>query len=454
MRRLTLALLPLLSIACSGGNFDVADPAPDTGTREDGSGVDGGGTDIGTPDPDTGVVVVDAPSPPDAGDTGPVACPEITAYSPDVYVSATAAGGGNGSAACPYRGLAQAAAVPLATGITRVVHVQAGTYGLATPVKIRTRETYKGEGGFAKVVTPASAGLCAPAGVNCAFLMEASSTLDYFIVDGGGVSAGIVANAAGSAETRPQIRNTAVKNMARDGIVVFGSGARLGPNAQATDNGYSGLVVRGGYVSVDGGGNAFDRNKGGFWSGATFIPGSGIHVYAGTLFVDNGASASNNHTGVTFDATGFSSTQQILSQIDILSNRTSGVVVNKDWTKLQIRKANINKNAQTGLYLVYNDAATNEFDLGPNASTGPGNNIFGNSTAKNLKAALFLCRSGGAGSLLAERNTWGTCPPSQQQVANCDAMPATYVDVAYVPGPTSTGSVGTPLMTPTSCLTL
>lgn len=450
MRHLTFAVLPLFVLACSSGNFEVAEPASDTGAA-----LDDGGDDAPVIEPDTGNGVVDAPTPVDATDARPVvdaSCPEITAYSPDVYVNASAGAGGNGSIGCPFAKLAQAAATPLASGIDRIVHVQAGSYVATTGIKIRARETYRGEGGFAKFQVGAGAALCPPAGVGCAVLMDASSTISYFILDGGGVPTGIVANGTGSSETRPQIRNTAVKSMVRDGIVVFGAGAKLGPNAQATDNTWSGLVVRGGYVSIDGGGNAFDRNKGGFWSGATFIPGSGIHVYAGTLFVDNGASASNNHTGVTFDDSGFSSTQQILSQIDILSNRTHGVVVNKDWTKLQVRKATINKNQLAGLYLVYNDGATNDFDIGLHATTAPGNNVFGTSLAKNLKAALYLCRSGPTGSLFAERNTWLTCPPTHLQVANCDTVPTSYADVVFVPGPSAGTTAGNPLAIPTVCI--
>lgn len=464
MERVVFAVLPLLVIACSGSNFDVADPNADTGhASSDSATSDTNSGDDTTPGvEDTDVIAPDTGTNADVGpaldtsvlDAGPPAdalCPGINNLSTDVYVNATAPAGGKGTSTCPFRTLAEASLAPLGAVTVRVVHVQNGTYSETAGIRIRQRETYRAEGGVAKVVMAGSSAVCAPSSFSCAFMMDVGSTIDGFLIADGSVASGIVVNATGVGE-RPTIRNTTVRNMLRDGILVYGLGAKLGPNAGAVENAHSGMVVRGGAVSVDSGGNSFDRNKGGFLSGSTFIPGSGIHMYGGSLFVDNYASANNNHTGVTFDATGFSNVEQVLSQIDIMSNRANGVYVGKDWSRLQVRKVNIGKNALAGMYLHYNGTASNVFDVGTNAATAPGNNIFGTSTTKNLKAGIFLCQSGAAGSFSAEKNTWTSCAPTVQMVGSCEAAPATYVDIAYAPAGTSAGV--NPFAPPTSCMAM
>lgn len=139
----------------------------------------------------------------------------------------------------------------------------------------------------------------------------------------------------------------------------------------------------------------------------------------------------------------------MLSQIDILSNKTSGVVVGKDWTRLQIRKAKIVRNAHVGVWLEYNDTGSNTFDLG---STGSGGNIFGSPSANNTKAGIFLCRSLLAGSFVANGNNWSACAPTRERVVNCDTWPSSYKDIAYVPSSAVGGIAGPdPLSPPTSC---
>jgi len=57
--------------------------------------------------------------------TADAMCPTVGPTSPDVYVNTAALLGGHGSMACPFRTLAEAAAVPLMAGVNRTVHVQA-----------------------------------------------------------------------------------------------------------------------------------------------------------------------------------------------------------------------------------------------------------------------------------------------------------------------------------------
>jgi len=424
MVRVALIAIALASSACSSSSFDVASAA-DTGTTSM--------TDSATAETEP---PADADSPPEIGP--PVdasSCGEVHGTTADIFVSTAAPVGGNGSVECPFRTLTAAAAVPLTAGTYRTVHVIAGTHNEGA-ITVRPLERYVGDGGVPKIVPPSTAAICKGLGP-CAFNLNPGSELDGFLIDGGGAAHGVVAT--GTATPVARIRNVTIRGMARDGIVVSGAGLTLGPNTHSNENGGDGLQSRSGKIFINEGPNGFDANAG-----------AGIHLFAGQLFLDNVVTASSNNVGVLFDRTGLSSLEQVLSQIDILSNKTSGVVVGKDWTRLQIRKAKIVRNAHVGVWLEYNDAGTNAFDLG---STGSGGNIFGSpSSNNNTRAGIFLCRSGAGGSFVANGNNWSACAPTRERVLNCDTWPASYKDIAYVPSAAVGGTTGPdPLAAPTSC---
>jgi len=423
MVRVALIAVAIASVACSSADVDFANGAGDTGsatetsTSQETSVLEDTAV---TPEPDTGVA--------DAN------CPAVHGTTTDIYVDALAPRGGTGSVECPLQKLGDAAALPLTTSTTRTVHVQAGTYNEAGAITVRPRETYLGEGGLPKVVVPSSAPICRGIG-SCAFNLDPGSLLDTIMIDGGGVAHGIVV--AGTATPVARIRNVTVRKMIRDGIVVTAGGLTLGPNAHSNENGGDGLQGRLGSIFINEGPNGFDNNIG-----------AGIHMGAGSLFVDNVATASSNAVGVLFDRMGYSSAAQVLSQIDILNNRTHGVVIGSGWTNVQIRKAVINRNARVGVWMEYNAGGTNAFDLG---STGPGGNVFGSPSAQNGNAGIFICGSGAAGSFVANGNNWTNCAPTQARTVNCETWPLTYKDVAYVPRSTVSDTTPDPLAAPTSC---
>lgn len=434
MQRVPFLVAAVLSAACSSASFEVSGAGADAEPTADSAAVDASGSDSSAPVDDSGTVTTDSANNPVDTAAPPgvdASCPAVEHSSTDVYVDAAAAMGGRGTIGCPFRTLAQAASAPYGGTVNRVVHVKAGTYNEAGAIRVRPRETYRGELGVPKIVVPASAPSCATIG-SCVFNLETNTVLDNFLIDGGGVAHGIIA--ANAVSPAPKVLNVTVKGMAKDGIVVVGSaGLTLGPNAHSNANGGDGLQARLGKIFINLGPNGFDDNVG-----------AGVHMLAGSLFIDNGVTANNNQVGVLFDRAGLSSLEQVLSQIEIFSNKTHGVVIGKNWSKLQIRKANINKNALTGVFMEFNAGVSNVFDLG---STGSGGNTFGAPSTKNGKAGLFLCQSGATDFFDATGNNWSACPPTQQQVAGCEAWPASYVDVAFVPA----GGGGNPLRAPTSC---
>jgi len=389
--------------ACSSSDFSVSE-ASDANSANDSAVTE-----------DTGTI-----EPPEGGQ-----CTAIDHASTTVVVDAAAPSGGKGSSGCPFRTLTEAANASLGSGVNRVVWVRTGTYVEMTTIRIRTGETYRSDGsGLVKVSSNATTS-CA-SGETCAFQLAGGATLDGILVEGGSAANGIVASGATGAA--PVIRNTTVKAVPKDGIVVVGNGASLGPNTHADANGWSGMMIRNGSVSVNGVGNTFNGNKGGFYSGTTYIAGSGIHVRGGSnLSVDGGTSANSNANGVFFDAGGSSGTQTI-SQLTAMSNRSIGVHVPKGW-QVVLRKSYLNKNGSYGLLVSY-DAST-LVDLG--AVGSPGGNTFGTASTRNGRAGIFLCRSGRTATQTAEGNTWTACPPTQASVANCDTLPPAYVDVAFVP---------------------
>jgi len=418
--------------ACSSSDFSLGGETD--AAASDANGIDTSvADDSGAPDslPDARL---DAP-PPDAAP----GCVPVDHTTLTVFVDAAAPVGGTGSSACPFRTLAQAAGASLGPGINRIVSIRTGTYVETATIKVRSRETYKSDGSGLVKVSGNGAAICA-SGEACTFQLDAGATLDGLLVEGGTAANGIVAS--GASGTPPLIKNTAVKGAPKDGIVVLGVGASLGPNTHADSNGWSGVMIRNGKVAVNGAGNTFDGNKGGFYIGSTYVAGSGIHVRSGTgLFVDGGASANNNSTGVWFDAGGSSGTQTI-SQLSAMGNRGSGVFVSKGW-QVVFRKSYLNKNGSYGLMVSYD--TTTSVDLGTAGAVG--GNTFGTAASRNSKAGIFFCRSK-AGTQAAEGDTWSACPPTQAPVLNCDTAPVSYVDVAYSPEVVGDGN---PLVVPTAC---
>jgi len=436
--RIAPILLAVGLVACSSSDFTIAPPqGSDTGTgtadvaTDSGAGVDAGGDAVADA---LDAVVLDG-----GGSCGEPVKPATTT----VYVDAAAAAGGNGSAACPFRTLAEAAGTPNGAG-PRTVLIHAGTYPEVVPIKVRSAEVYRADGsGAVKVVGKGTTPCAASSGDSCTFQLDANSKLDGLTIEGGSVANGVVAS-GGTAAPQPSLVNTTVRSMLKDGVVVLGVGAKFGPNTHIDGNAYSGVMVRNGRVDVTGIGNTFDGNKGGTYIGATYVSGSGIHVLKGaSLFVDGGATANNNHTGVFFDAGGAGGVQT-LSQLTATGNRSMGVFIAKGW-QVTLRKCTLNKNTLYGLSVSYD--STTLLDIG---GADMGNNVFGLASAKNGKAGLFLCRSPKTGSQQANGCSFGSCPPTQAAVANCDAVPAAYVDVAYSPDITGGESVD-PLALPSPC---
>ncbi len=439
MRRWLIAGFPLW-VACSSSDFSVGGAKEgDTGTAPGDTGVAiDGSTDAPVGDSATDSVV-DVPIGLDGGPT----CAGVTPTSTAIYVDAAAAAGGTGAVGCPVRTLAEAAAIPLGP-VDRVVYVHTGSYSETVPIRVRPREIYRSDGsGIVKVAGKGTLGCGAATGDSCTFQMDAGSMLDGLTIEGGTVANGIVTTALPG--TQPSIRATTVRNMTKDGIVVFASGLRVQADSHVDANAWSGVMVRAGRVDVSGTNITFDNNKGGYYIGATFVQGSGIHVLAGTgLSVDGGVSASGNNAGVVFDAGGGGGTQT-LSQLNASGNRSAGVFVAKGW-QVTLRKSILLKNTSFGLVVSF-DSATS-IDLG--TPTAAGGNQFGSASGKNGKAGIFFCRSRKTGSHQADGDTWGNCPPTQVQVANCDTAPPTYADLAYAPE-VSAVDYANPLAPPTSC---
>jgi len=432
--RFILLWAPLGIAACSSSDFAV--------NAEN----DGATSDTSTSASDTNTTPsADAVSEDSATVVADGGCAAIDHSATTVFVDANAELGGKGSSGCPFRTLAEAASAPLGSGVTRVVSVRTGTYNETSIIQVRTGESYRSDGSGLVKVSGKSTAMCA-SGDSCTFQLAAGAALDGLLIEGGTAANGIVASA--TAGNPPLIKNTTVKAAPKDGIVVLGVGASLGPNTHADANGWSGMMIRAGRVSVAGLGNTFNGNKGGVYIGSTYVAGSGIHVKGGAgLSIDGGTQANSNANGIFFDAGGSSGTQTI-SQVTAASNRSIGVHVAKGWQVL-FRKSNLNNNGTYGLLVSFDEATS--VDLG---TTGmPGGNIFGGSTVRNGKAGIFLCRSRKTASLIAEGNNWVACPPTQGAVGNCDTAPSAYVDVAYVPEINATDSVD-PLALPTACTRL
>lgn len=446
-----LASLSLCVVACSGSAFDVSN-ADDTGTSsstDSGVVVDSAIDDTAAPGEDA-VVPSDETGVSDGGslDTRPpsvdAGCAPAAHSTTDIYVDGAAPVIGTGVAGCPVKTFSQAAAIPLGAGVVRVVHIKPGNYTEPGFIRIRGGETYRGEGGLVKLATSGTV-KCTPTAESCAVMIDSGGISDTLWIEGTSAQ-GIVTNGAGGSP--PRIINTTVKAAGKDGIVVIGDNALLGPNVRSTYNGQSGLVMRGtGKLSISGTGNGFDNNKGGYWSGSTYIPGAGIMMINGQLFLDGGSTTNENGTGIAFDIVNTVALEQVISQHTAMSNRGAGIAIPKQWSRVTLRKTTLLKNASFGLFVSYaSDGSV--IDLGTAAA--PGNNTFGTVSSKNTRGGIFLCNSGLTASQAAEYDKWSSCAPTQVAVANCDTTPTSYVDIAYAARPGIAPTID-PVAPPTNC---
>jgi hypothetical protein len=451
------AALALISsvIGCSGSNFDVVNATDTDVTASETSGeetampdttVDETTTPVDTGAPDTtladSTMVMDSAMPdttmpdttmPDTTmldtapiDTGPP-CDSILSSTKDVYVDSAAKVGGKGSLGCPFSSLAEAASAPFSSTVDRIVHVKTGTYAETALIAIRTRETYRAEGGLAKLIS-ANTTKCVTN--TCAVLMNGSAVIDGFSIEGTVTAHGIVTTGPDGA---PTITNTTVKGATRDGIVVLGS-ATLGPNAHADGNGWCGVAMRGGgKLTITGASNTFNDNKGtGMFISSETQWGAGIFMASGQLLMEGSATANGNLHGLEFsrELMAPNSLHQQVSQLTAQSNRWGGMIVNKNWVNVTLRNSSLTKNEIVGLELHY---PATKFDLGD--TLNPGGNTFGGATSNNKRVGIILCDSGVTASQKAEGNKWSVCPPTQQSMGSCPSLPGSYSDVAYAPDP-------------------
>lgn len=406
MSRALVVLLLLTSIlyGCSGSDFTVANadaaaPVDSTTALDTETTVnDGDPPDTYTPPPDSG-------------------CAELGHDSPDVFVDLTAPAGGKGTSGCPFQKLSDAAATPLGASARRVVHVAKGLYNEPSFLRVRPGETYRGEGGVAKLIGGAGS-KCPGTDDTCVVLIDGGGRLENFWIEGAAHGVAMI----GTSAAQPAMSGTTVRAASIAGIFVGGAGATLGPGVHADANDGSGVVMRGsGKLAIAGSGNTFDNNKGMFGTG-------GILMASGTLGIEGGTSANGNNNGVLFQAAGATPSEHTISQLTAQSNRNAGLAINPGWGKITVRRSTFTKNLSYGVQAALVDGG---LDLGDPAMVGQ--NVFGGLTGKNAKVGIFLCSSGDTGSVKAEGNKWSTCPPLQVKATGCDAPPVTYVDVAYVP---------------------
>jgi hypothetical protein len=384
-------LLATCLLACSSASFNVAstdDAAVDTSA--DGTGAD-------SPAPDTTVV--------------PITCNAPSHTTTDVYVDAAAAAGGKGDNGCPFKTLAEAAAVPLGPGLLRTVHVAEGTYAETGYLRVRSGETYRGEPGYAKIA--AGGAKCGPITATCLVLVEGIGALENFALEGP-VDHELVLN--GSPGQDPSARNVSVRNALSDGILVIGTSANLGPSVSSSNNAGDGLRMVGfGTLKIVGTGNEFNGSKA--------AAGAGIHMMSGALFVDGGTSTNSNSIGIHFDGTG-NREPQTISQLTAENNRQVGLAIKNTWKNVTVRKSRFTKNAYYGVYAEF--AADSKIDMG---TTEAGNNIFGGVSTNNGRAGVFLC---GASVHVFDGAKFSLCPPTSETFPNCEATLAGYRDVALV----------------------
>ncbi|MGZ3474393.1 MAG: hypothetical protein ACXWUG_08890 [Polyangiales bacterium] len=424
----------LLGVGCGGNAFDVSgdstDAGDDTAATSDGASGDtstAGDTDLGGDTSTAGDAPSDTGSAPvDAGCTTPAATDL------DVYVDASVAASGKGSAGCPVKTILEGLAIPAASTITRTIHVKTGSYAETDVLHLAANMRLVAEGGVAKV-SGGSKAACTPHVEKCLVQMEGAALIDGFDLDASSVGNGIFAGGT------PKIRRTTISNAQKDGAWLQ-NGGELGPGFHADQNGYAGVMSRAGNLTVladaSVGPNSFDKNKGkGFFTGSTYTPASGLVLMSGTLDFQGGSASSNAAGGVAFAWAGAgSATTQKITNLVAQNNAGGGVDFPAKWGGLVLRNSVLTKNGTFGLWYGQNGATT--LDIGGTGASG--GNTFGGASDKNGKVGVFLCHSAGTGSQLANGDKFAACAPSQVQVANCDALPASYADVGYVPAAVAT----------------
>jgi len=412
MRLLHPMSLLLICVGCGGSDFSVPpDPSSDdTGATSDASGEASTASDTATTD--TGTLPIDA------------GCVTPASDEADVYVDASVATSGKGSAACPVKTIVEGIALP-SSGL-RKVHIKAGSYAETGALMVRANMQLLGEGGVV-TVSGGSATPCTPHVEKCLVSMAGASELEGLTLDASSVGNGVVASGT------PKIRRTTVTKAQKDGVWLQ-NGGELGPAFHADANGYAGVTSRGGGLVVAAdptAPNSFDSNKGkGFWAGSVYVPAGGLVVYGGTLDFRGGTAKGNASSGVSFAWAGAGSTAtQKVTDLVAQNNAGGGLDFPAKWGSLVLRNSVVTKNGVFGLWFGY--AAGNTLDIGSNAAAG--GNTFGGGADKNGRVGIFLCRSGATGSQLANGDKFAACPPSQTLVANCDQYPPSYADVGYVP---------------------
>jgi hypothetical protein len=444
MLRFSSIFVWVACVGCGGSSFDITEEqgAVDSAstTTEGGADTDVPGTDSATVT-DSGTMATDSAvamdtTPPPADTSGPCVTPGMDAT--DVYVDASVATTGKGAASCPFKTIIEATTLPKSPATVRVIHVKAGTYAETDVVSLWGTTTLRSEGGSSKL-SGGSKAACAPTPDKCVVRLEGPSTVDGFIIDASGITLGVVITGGG------KVLNSTVSKAARDGVHIV-NGGELGPSIHVDDNSVSGVIVRGGLLKVAAGTNSFDRNKG---AGTFGTPAGGIVLFNNATLDFGGGSASENQHGVIFDwGTASSTTTQNVNKLIAKNNRVGGLTIPQNQKAVVIRGSVLTKNAQYGLWFSYNSAG-NTLDIGN--ATAAGGNTFGGAADKNGKVGIFLCRSGATSTQAGEGNSWGACPPTQLPAPNCDAYPASYADVGYVPSTTVGTTAGLNPVAATKC---
>lgn len=149
----------------------------------------------------------------------------------DVYVDATAATGGTGVEACPFRTVLEALSLPApGNGVTlRTVHVRGQSGGrvyvetapLVIPARVEVTSVYPGAPTGSASVTLSANGVCVT-GQRCAVRIDEGGRLTAVTVapSSGPACAGVVTNTATT--TPPSIANCLVRNASQSGIVALG----------------------------------------------------------------------------------------------------------------------------------------------------------------------------------------------------------------------------------------
>jgi len=435
MRRV-LPLLFVFAPACSGSDFQVAGSENDTGSITDSAVDDSGDAIVDS--------IIDSAT---TSDSGPVDTFDAGActFDPgalDYWVDSTATGPSVGTASCPFKTVLEATKLGSPPSGVRTIHVKGGTpqvhYAESDAIAVRASVTLLCEG--PTKVRILAGGTCGTQ--SCSVLVDAGGRVDSCSIGPRStltLGSNLVVTSNGV--PAPALRNTLIAGATGTGHGIFANGpVELGPGLNSSFNGGSGLAAAGGgtiHVIVDTTGpltNAFDNN--------TL---SGIHIPSGTtasLNFEGGSASGNKSQGIRLA----NAQTHTIAGLNGRTNGFAGILVTSI-TSLTLRRSTLVQNTSVGLWFEY--GGTNTLDIGTTTTSGA--NTFGGATIKNTRVGVYLCRSGLTGSQLGEGDSWGVCPPSQTKVDNCDMLPSSYADVAYVIRSGLSGPGDFPLLVPASC---